>query len=289
MLLRPAHAADSDARSQARGAADRPGPAHDAASAWVLLGGLDRTLVQAGMVCELLEARRRVDVIVAAGLTAVNAVLASTGAPHTFARNWEALRARRFLPSSALGSSRVFARRGWVDRLLDALADTVHSNTDRGRDRSACHVAIDDGFERLPTDTSDPHWRALLRQTLRYAAAPPPLLAAAIGEAAGMAADVIVLGAERTSQTHPDVEAAIRAAKHSGVAVEFVTSPGQRQVGVLQYLLPGSGAPERLHRDGRGAASRWLRARLADSSGNGDGHGVAADPPGASSAGFPSP
>jgi hypothetical protein len=277
MLLRDARSGAPDARPES---ATAPGAGNHGAAeaAWILRGDLELALVQSGMVAETLESQRPPHVILSAGLAVVNAVLAAGADARTFLQRWEILREKRFLAASALGTSRFFGMNGRIERLVDALADAVQSDDVQPTVATTCYVGVEDGFVRLPDGPGDADWRPLLKQTLRYSAASSPMLAAAILEAGHLSHDVAVLGIDRTAAAHPDVEEAARSVRTSGVHVDLVIAPSIRPVGMLQYFLPGSGGPERLHHDGRSSAARWLRDRSRSVSHNGDGYqGFAAD------------
>jgi hypothetical protein len=83
---------------------------------------------------------------------------------------------------------------------------------------------------------------------------------------------VIVLGADRPLQTHPDVDAARRLAESAGVDVQFITASSIETPSLLEFLLPGSGAAERLVSSGRAAGEAWLRRarRQVEGGGGGD-------------------
>ena len=226
---------------------------------WILIGGLDRALLQAGIVGRLLEAESPPACIIASGFAVANAVLLTGARREMFSRRWEHLRASRFLVSAALGSVRLLgALNGTFDDLAALLAETAQSKTSRANAGPEVLVATEDGFTALPRDGSASAWRAVVKGSLRYASENPPLLAGAIREAAGRGSPVLVLGLERTAQSHPDVDAACRAAGAAGVRVAFVTAASPRKAGLFDYLLPGSGAPERLVYEGRSAAERWM-------------------------------
>jgi len=224
-----------------------------------MAGGLDRALLQAGIVGRLLEAGKPPVAIIAAGIAAANAVLVAGPRRETFDRRWEQLREGRFLVSAALGSLRLLgALNAMVDDLVALLAEIAQAKNTRADAGPEILVATEEGFAKLPHDSATSSWRSLLKQSLRYTSESPPLIAGAIREAATRGDPVLILGLERTMQSHPDVDAACRAAAAEGVRVTFVTAAAPRKAGLLEYLLPGSGAPERLMNDGRSAAERWI-------------------------------
>jgi hypothetical protein len=258
-----------------------PPPLPDAVSrelgdlVWVMVGGLASALQQAGVAAVLLETSSRPRCIFAAGFSVANALLAAEGDPAHFERGWEHLRARRFVATAALGSYRLLAAAdGFLDELSTKLATLSGPATSGHRgstsangnrpERSAVRVAGEDGFVALPPDPIAPGWRSAVKSALRRSRTSAPLVAAAIREAASVAPHILVLGVDRPLQTHPDVDAARRLAHSAGAEVDFVTTPPEDAPGLLDYLLPGSGAPERLVTGGRAAAEAWLRARAVE-------------------------
>lgn len=241
-------------------------------SVWVMVGGLASALQQAGVAAVLLETSARPRCIFAGGFSIANALLAADGEPAHFERGWEQLRARRFVATAALGSYRLLAAAdGFFDELttklalLAGLGLPVHGGPTSANgarpERSTVRVAGDEGFVVLPTEPTAPGWRSAVKSALRRSKASAPLVAAAIREAATVAPRILVLGVDRPLQTHPDVDAARRLALSAGAEVDFVTTPPEDAPGLLDYLLPGSGAPERLVSGGRSAAEAWRRAR----------------------------
>jgi hypothetical protein len=225
-----------------------------------VIGGLERALVQAGMIGRLLEAGPRPARIIASGFGVANALLIAGARRETFERRWEHLRASRFLVSAAFGNVRWFgARNGMFDDLAALLAEIAQAKQTRADAGPEILAATEEGFSLLPRDSTASTWRAAVKQSLRYTTESAPLLAGAIREAATHGGGpVLVLGLERTTQNHPDVDAACRAAAAGGVRVTFVTAAAPRRAGLLDYLLPGSGAPERLMHEGRSAADHWM-------------------------------
>ena len=83
---------------------------------------------------------------------------------------------------------------------------------------------------------------------------------------------MVVLGADRPLQTHPDVDAARRLAESAGIDVQFITAASIETPSLLEFLLPGSGAAERLVSSGRAAGEAWLERarRQVEGGGGGD-------------------
>ncbi len=248
-----------------------------------MVGGLAGALQQAGVAALLLETIARPRCIFAAGFSVANALLVADGDSARFERGWEQLRARRFIATAALGSYRLLAAAdGFLDDLSTKLADlgAVGMSGTRPEESSAIHVTGEDGFVALPPEPTAPGWRAAIKATLRCSKASAPLVASAIREASSVAPRILILGVDRPLQTHPDVDAARRLALSAGAVVDFVTTPPEDAPGLLDYLLPGSGAPERLVSGGRAAAESWLRATAVESRSNHarQSPAVAADP-----------
>lgn len=242
------------------GGAHAHGGEPSADAVWILFGGLDRSLVQTGIVGRLLEAGKRPSLLITSGFALANAVLVAGARRTTFDRRWEHLRASRFLASAALGSLRLLGTlNGMFDDLVALLADVAQHRETGADGGPEILVATEEGFAELPLDSTTSTWRAAVKGSLRYTSESAPLVAGAIREGAGRRrGPIVVLGLERTMQSHPDVDAARRAAGADGVRVTFITATPRQKAGLLDYLLTGSGTPERLIRDGRTAAERWM-------------------------------
>ncbi|HET9061822.1 MAG TPA: hypothetical protein VFO62_00905 [Candidatus Binatia bacterium] len=251
---------DRDARSaNGRGALGDADAGPSESAAWVMVGGLDRALLQAGIIGRLLEGGAQPVTLIASGVALANAVLVASARRDEFERRWEQLRAHRFLASAALGNVRLLgALNGMFDELSAQLAEIVQAKAARADGGPVILAATEEGFSPLPHDCTTSNWRAAVKRSLRYSSESAPLIAGAIREGASRASRVLVLGLERTMQSHPDVDSACRAAAADGVKTMFVTTAAPRRAGLLDYLLPGSGAPERLMREGRSAADRWM-------------------------------
>jgi len=258
LLNEPLH--DRDARSaNGRGVLGDGDAEPSESSAWVIVGGLDRALLQAGIIGRLLEGGAQPVALIASGFALANAVLVASARRDEFERRWEQLRAHRFLASAALGNVRLLgALNGMFDELSAQLAEIVQAKAARADGGPVILAATEEGFSPLPHDSTTSTWRAAVKRSLRYSSESAPLIAGAIREGASRASRVLVLGLERTMQSHPDVDSACRAAAADGVKAMFVTAAAPRRAGLFDYLLPGSGAPERLMREGRSAADRWM-------------------------------
>jgi hypothetical protein len=251
---------DRDARSaNGRGTLGDEDAGQSESSAWIMVGGLDRALLQAGIIGRLLEAGPPPGTLIASGVALANAVLVAGSRRDEFERRWEQLRAHRFLASAALGNVRLLgALNGMFDELSAQLAEIVQAATGRADGGSVILAATEEGFSPLPHDCTTSTWRAAVKRSLRYSSESAPLIAGAIREGASRASRVLVLGLERTMLSHPDVDSALRAAAAADVKAMVVTAAAQQRAGLFDYLLPGSGAPERLMREGRSAADRWM-------------------------------
>jgi hypothetical protein len=237
-------------------------------TAWIMVGGLDRALLQAGIVGRLLEAGPAPLTLIASGFALANAILVASARRDEFERRWEQLRAHRFLATAALGNVRLLgALNGMFDELSSQLAEIAQASNSRADGGPEILAATEDGFSPLPHDSTTTTWRTAVKRSLRYASESAPLLAGAIREGASRARRVLVLGLDRTTQSHPDVDSALRAAAADGVKAMFVTAAAPRRPGLFDYLLPGSGAPERLMREGRSAADRWMLSAGRNGSG----------------------
>jgi hypothetical protein len=241
-------------------------------AAWVMVGDLAGALQQAGIVSALLAVEPRPRCIVASGLSVANALLAARGGARRFERGWEELRSRRFVPQSALGSYRLLvAAEGFLDEVARKVGELGYAASNgRPAEASQILVASDEGFNALPSEPNVSGWRSAVKSAFRQPVS-APVLAAALRTASQLATRVIVLGADRPLQTHPDVDAARRLAAAGGIDVEFVTAATIEAPTLLEFILPGSGAAERLVSSGRSAAEVWLRARRSSQAPGGGG------------------
>ena len=241
--------------------------------AWVLVGDLAATLQQSGIVAALLAVEPRPRWIIASGLSVANALLAARGGATRFERGWEELRARRFIPQSALGSYRLLvAAEGFLDDVSRKIGELGHASSNGSPvEVSEIYVAGEEGFLPLSSEPNAPGWRSAVKTAFRQSGS-APVLAAAVRAASKLAPSILVLGADRQAQAHPDVDTARRVAAAAGVNVQFVTSSTVEAPSLLEFLLPGSGAAERLVSSGRSAGEAWLRSTRdqADGGGGGD-------------------
>ena len=225
---------------------------------WVLVGDLERALIQAGILAVLCRHLPQPEKIYASGIAAANALLAARWDAATFERGWERLRAAHFLAPAAL--VRIAALRytnGFANDLAERAARALAFAT-AGTSGDRVRLFGEDGIAE-PLNASDRLLADRLHETLLRFDDKPAALAAAVLDAAADAPDrIFVVGLDPVLATHPAVAEAEQAAEAKGTVVCAVPGDCAEHPTALSFFLPGSGAAERLMRDGREAAYAWL-------------------------------
>ena len=226
-------------------------PASPSGEIWVFLGGLNAALYQSGYISEMLAAGRRPALLVGAGFGAVNAILASTWAASSFTAGWERLRGRHFVMSAALDEAGGLPSRfGTQEAISSAAKHAVGFVT------SHADVKLVTGERFLACGTAEgSRIIDLLGPALRRTDVEPDTIAAAVtAAAAGPGTDVTVWGADEWTASSPLVLKALDEAGKGGTRVIFARHYCGPEPTLLEMLLPGSGAVERLTERGRSAA-----------------------------------
>lgn len=227
--------------------------------AWILSGGLVRTLEQAGLVEQLLTAGLAPAVVYGWGLATCNAVLACTGDARALRRGWEELRARRFVAVAAL------RRIPWLRALTheQRVGPALHARLENTQPGVRLLLHVEGRF--LPI--GDGTLASVLDAATRDDSRQPATLATAITTAVTDSVErILVLGRHEREGSVEDLSSAVAAARSAGVEVCFVPPVGDadsEDAPLIDLLLPGSGRVERLFEAGRRAAVRWTASRQA--------------------------
>jgi hypothetical protein len=244
------------ARNDGAAAADRT-----AADAWILMGDLDAALFQSGLVGAWLERLAAPHLIVAGGVSALNAVLALEGEPRAFRIGWERLRAGHLLASLAAERSRLLAGLNGRDETRDLarlLPRTVGKSGAPSLQLLVGAALVD------ASATPELSLPSLLEHALKTRPAPPALAAAIEASCRLGARRLLVAGIEEPWIGQREVAHAIDEARVHGIEVAFFPLSTRRRPGLLGYVLPGLGSVDRLWRDGRKSALRWIERVSAD-------------------------
>ena len=227
--------------------------------AWVLFGDVERALLQAGMLDVLVGVLPKPSYIYASGVSVTNALLSLSGTPQAVVCGWESLRSAHFLAPAGL--LLVPALR-WTQALTSQLARIVSDTIVKAglpTKRPVLKTATANGLESAagPSGELRP---ARLRETLARDDNTPASIAATISAAAGAGAErIYFFGLDPRLRGHPMVTAAAGAVSGTAPELQFLAADSGDTPGALSYLLPGSGGPDRLIRDGRIAAHSWLK------------------------------
>jgi len=245
-----------DCRNNQEQAAAVPAPWE----AWIMYGPAAASLFQAGVCLALADHGRLPRSLYAGGFSTLNAVLLASGGRRALDRGWELLRSRRLLFNQALREMpflRRFATRtrgiGWMlarQRAYTATAATpiaLHLGS-----RTVCLRSVG-----VPSDA-----RKLQRFTesaLREESTDPRTWRKAIDSAiAEGATQIVLLGFDRNIDADLP-EAAAASAQAAGAELACIALRTTHRARPIDFLLPGSGVPERLMADGKRAANEWLR------------------------------
>lgn len=226
-----------------------------AREAWILAGGLVRTLEQAGMVERLLAGGHRPIAVYGWGVGAAGAVVAAGADPRRLRRAWEDLRSNRFILQAALRRVHglaLLSRRASIGSTLRTHLENAHPEV---------RLILDVEGRLLPI--ADGTLASVLEAATRTDSRDPSLLATAVSDAAASGYErVLVLARHEREATQSEILAAIVDARDGGVEVSFVPPVGDgTDTCLLELVLPGTGKVERLVEAGRRAATRWLAAR----------------------------
>jgi hypothetical protein len=226
-------------------------------TAWILLGDLRDALFEAGCIERLLARGSKPDLLLGAGVAAVNAAFASTASATAFERAWESLRGRRFLAAAAVPDHDILA--GWL-RTRDVVQAAVRHAL--GRIECAVPLLLASGTRFIEADVQD---TALLAREVTSAIARDELgsahVASAVREAITHGAQRILLfGAAADDIDTGPARAALDEAEGFGIAVETVVTERREGPSLLELLLPGSGGAERAMAAGSRAADTVYEA-----------------------------
>ena len=231
----------------------------EAGDAWILLGGLDTALYQAGILEVVIDVLRRPAIIYGGGVCAINAVLARGRAAIEFRRGWEMLRSHHLLASFALAAHPILrSMRNGRDDSEDALKAIASAS---GADRSIALSLLTEGRYRDAATANGVDFGALV-EAVGHKHLAPHALSSALDAALGRAHDrIYLLGIDEELLAGQDVVCTPTGGDER--RVDTIVRAGGRRSSVFGYLLPALGAPDRLMAAGRAAAREWVHSRGA--------------------------
>jgi hypothetical protein len=230
--------------------------------AWIVLGGLDHALYQAGLIEALLEELPPPRLALGSGPAAVNAVLITQGSRSRFQRGWEMLRQRHFLAGAALEALPLI---GNVVGGTVALTEVLRALSASGPGRiNGTQVQLLAGTHFVPAAPAATGMDVggLLALSLLERGAEAAADGVRRAVEAGIAR-VLLLGLPLRAVDDERLAAELRRARDCGVEVCSIPYESAEDPGLLDYLLPGLGTQDRLVRDGVLAARTWLAVRRA--------------------------
>ena len=229
---------------------------------WILLGGLETALYQAGFLDVLLERQPAPRVIYGGGVAAINAVLAAQHDPRALRRGWERLRGRRFLALEAI------QRAPWMrvlgnghDRLNGALQLLVRG---AGREATASSdvwlLTAGSFVEAMCTGRHVPPL-ASIDTALHSREITGHALATALNAAPAHGVTRIVAIVDEPLVGGREAGHALEETSARGIETALIPFVLDRRTSLVSYLLPGSGAADRMVAAGRARARAWLGER----------------------------
>lgn len=226
--------------------------------AWILVGDVERALLQAGMLEVLIGVLPEPTRIYSSGIAISNALLALSCDRNEITRGWETLRSGRFLvPAGLMRVPTLDRSTALASRVASILLETIVKGGLPPR-QAALRAITANGFES-PAAPSGELRTARLRETVSRDDSAPSTLATTIAFAAGEGVErIYVFGLDPRLRGHPLVTASMSALSGTAPQLEFLAANPGTAPGALSYLFPGSGGPDRLIRDGRLAAQAWL-------------------------------
>jgi hypothetical protein len=221
-------------------------------TAWILLGDLQDALFQAGCIARILVRDTKPAFLLGAGIASINAVLASTASATAFERAWERLRARRFVAAAALPDTELLA--GWL-RTRELVASGLRHMLSSIEVSVPVFLASGTRFIEGDSDNAPLLSRQLVAAVSSANELGSAHVASAVREAIAHGAHRILLfGASNDEIGLGAARAAFDEAEAYGIVVEVVLTEHCPKPSLLELLLPGSGAVERVMAAGARAA-----------------------------------
>jgi len=227
--------------------------------AWIMHGDISRALYQAGLAEVLLEKFGPPAVVYSGGTSTLNALMLANGSGEELARGWEKLRAQHILFDTALEHARLLAPRGReTSRLVGFVENSLgYGNTDQ--QLVELQMFCGEHYSALPGGSAQPGSMGVATASLTeqnggawpWERAIRHLLASSVDR-------VLLLGVDDAVSQSLELEQAMHTASERNIKVSVIGFDSGERPGLLDYLLPGSGSPERLMRDGREAALSWI-------------------------------
>ncbi len=247
------HAAAVESEEQPASTAKQP------CLAWIMHGDISRALYQAGLAEVLLEKFGPPAVVYSGGTSILNALMLANGRSEELTRGWEKLRAQHILFDTALEHAPLLAPRGREASRLVGFVENALDYRDTDQPLVELQMFCGEHYSALPSGSAQPGSMrvATVSLTEQNSGALPwerairHLLASRVDR-------VLLLGVDDAVSRSLELEQAIRTASERNIKVSVIGFDSGERPGLLDYLLPGSGSPERLMRDGREAALSWF-------------------------------
>ncbi|MFQ5352414.1 MAG: hypothetical protein ACE5D3_04995 [Candidatus Binatia bacterium] len=225
-------------------------------------GDIAHALYQSGMLEVLLERVGAPPLVYSGGTSAINALLMCSGSVASLRQGWEELRKQHLLFETAIEQAPLLRP---VINGHNTLTFFVDSQLSQHRfDAATVNLLLmcGDRYLSVPSSgrTSDTRTVALT-SLAQHDTGPWPWIRA-IEHAATSGVDrILMLGLEDTIARSADLLRATERAREQRVEIDALGFDSAEKPGLLDFLLPGSGTPERLMRDGREAALCWVEER----------------------------
>ncbi|GEM_PF-2366175 len=227
--------------------------------AWIMHGDISRALYQAGLAEVLLDKFGPPAVVYSGGTSTLNALMLVNGSGEELARGWEKLRAQHILFDTALEHAPLLAPRGRETSRLVGFVENALSYGDTDQPRVELQMFCGEHYSALPGGRAQPGSMRVATASLTeqnsgawpWERAIRHLLASRVDR-------VLLLGVDDAVSRSLELEQAMRTASERNIKVSVIGFDSGEKPGLLDYLLPGSGSPERLMRDGREAALSWI-------------------------------
>jgi len=227
--------------------------------AWIMHGDISRALYQAGLAEVLLEKIGPPAVVYSGGTSTLNALMLANGSSEELARGWEKLRAQHILFDTALEHAPLLAPRGRETSRLVGFVENALGYGDTDQPLVELQMFCGEHYSALPGGSAQPGSMGVATASLTeqnsgawpWERAIRHLLASRVER-------VLLLGVDDAVSRSLELEQAMHTASERNIKVSVIGFDSGERPGLLDYLLPGSGSPERLMRDGREAALSWI-------------------------------
>lgn len=231
--------------------------------AWILHGDLAAALYQAGLIDTLARRRGLPAAIYAGGFSTLNAVLLACGGAAAVARGWEELRNKRLLFDEAVRQIPLLTALVGTGNRAERFVSKLLDDDALAKSEIDVHLSAGNLYFSPPSRTGGTKVKALAMAALAEKTASVRTWAKGIEEARGAGAtSILLVGPPRGLERELRQQLAERGNGH-GVRLETIPYETGEHPRPLDFLLPGSGVPERLIQDGQRVADAWLSTTSA--------------------------